>query len=459
MNRPRGYAIGALCTLALLLAVVLLSLAYTWLSSQKTLTFSQSDAAFPNPMQGFYLQVDSADVIRIQKLPKEGVRLMLLACNLNGYQNRPLDEGKLREIQTALSAARQNGVQVIFRAAYGFSEGRDTVEPQKLELVLTHIRQLCGVLNPYAPYILCVQAGMLGPWGEWHASDLWEDDEGKARVGCAVAGEWLKYLDEGLVLQLRRPLFVQQAAARGLPLSRLGVHNDALLSTDSDMGTYREGEPPREAGVAWINANLPHGLFGGEMPRLSPYTQPDYAVAEFARLGLTYLNGGYNKAVLESWQGQEYQGESVYDYISRRMGSRLFLAEAKLPTFFPSLFELPRQLQMALGNGGFAQAQRRLSYALALCQGQDILYLPFAAEGVIPQATGGVLLQGEFVPKGLLSADQPFELGLWVGYGSPKGECLPYVLANSAGSQAGGALFFASYTPAPSGWYLQAAVD
>lgn len=444
-----------LCLAALLLAAVILLTVggIQMLRRQVTLEFEKTDAYIQNPLQGFYVQVDSADHEGLAFALKEGAPLVLVACNLNGYQDKELDAAKLEELESILAAAKGLGLGVIFRAAYGFSEGFDTVEPANITIVMRHIEQMAPVLNRHAANLVCVQAGLLGPWGEWHSSNHMEK-------AADVALAWVRRLDAPTIVQLRRPLFVRQAVEAGADIRRLGFHNDALLSTESDMGTYISADATkvtRGEDLAWVDKNLAHGLFGGEMPETGPFTEANTAVEEFRLLHLAYLNSQYNQAVLESFAAQQYEGENLLDYVTRKMGSRMYLQSAKLHrhTLRPAR-TLRVELQVA--NDGFAPPHPTLQYALALRQGEQQVLLPLQPGQMKTRGTNGdfsvsasLTLPEEF------TLQQKFTLELWMGFGEAGSPEAPYTAANQGAVMEDGYLTIARYLPAGPFWKLEEA--
>mmetsp|Transcript_12656 Transcript_12656/g.27308 ORF Transcript_12656/g.27308 Transcript_12656/m.27308 type:complete len:216 (-) Transcript_12656:555-1202(-) len=92
-----------------------------------------------------------------------------------------------------------NRVKCVLRFAYTDVQG-GAADPVK-SVVLTHISQLSGVLEANQDAILAVQAGFVGPWGEWHGSANFADDlEGRR----AIVGALLDAVPERTV-QIRTP--------------------------------------------------------------------------------------------------------------------------------------------------------------------------------------------------------------------------------------------------------------
>lgn len=288
-------------------------------------TWKEDKRTIRNPGRGFYIQIDSREPERMIQAAEE-VRLILLAFDLADYTKGDLPKEKTDELETALETAKEAGVSVIFRAAYGFCEG--VTEPDAIERAGRHIRQISEVLNRHKDRILTVQAGMLGDYGEWHSSRFLEggeEEERKSRL--YILKQWEAHLDSGIKVAVRRPRFIREAERENVLAGRLGFHNDALLSTDDDMGTYDARGYPRSDELAWVNRRLSGQPNGGEMPTPGTRTQSKYADLEFQKLHLTYLNATYNEKIIESWSKETYKGMEAKRYLENRLGYRIFCSE------------------------------------------------------------------------------------------------------------------------------------
>lgn len=338
----------------------------------ETLEFQVSDEILENPSRGFYIQVDSDDADKFEELREEGIRLTLLAFEIGEFKDTIMSDDKLEELSYALGMARNNRIKVIFRAAYKFDE--DYEDPKDFESIITHIQQIAPVLNEYSDTILCVQAGFLGPWGEWHGSKFLEDGEEEAVVyRNQVLSALLEHLDDNIIINLRRPKFIRAAELAGLSTTRLGIHNDALLSTEDDMATYDEEGYTRSDELDWVDTTIQTHINGGEMPMVGDYSGIDNAVKEFEKLHITYLNSQYNTEVLEQWNTQKYQGENGLDYISKHLGYRYNIDQIKLPRFL----KRNRNIQMkgTIQNTGFASIEEGYNlYLVIQNQKDDINY-------------------------------------------------------------------------------------
>lgn len=339
------------------------------LSSEERIYFDESMEYQDNPDRGIYVQVETDEPDHLDKYGKlegkEKLRLVLLAYDLVGYENEEfIDEQKLEELKTALEAARQNHFSVIFRTAYHFD--RDYTEPENISYVCNHIDQISLVLQEYTDILLCVQAGMIGPYGEWHTSRYIEPEY--TAEAQKVVMEWMNQLPDEICIALRRPSFVREAIRRGADADRLTVHNDALLSNASDMGTYNEKEMSREEELSFIGAVKPV-YTGGEMTAVSDYTQIDKAVWEFSKMEIGYLNRYYNQDVWNEWANQTYEGQPAEEYIIQHLGYRLVMEDAVWKRN-----PIQNEIQIHIENKGFGNLDDRYRFYLYVDDGENKLY-------------------------------------------------------------------------------------
>lgn len=352
--------------IVIVVVIILLSKFY---NAKRSISFKESNEKISNPARGFYTQINSSEKERFEELKKENIKVALVAYNLKDYLDKPIDEEKLEELKLCLEAARKNEVNIIFRAAYSFSEIYE--DPKSLDLIATHIEQVSEIINSYKDVILCVQAGFLGPWGEWHGSKfLSGNEEEKTLVRNTILEDLLNCLDEEIIVNVRRPKFIRSAIEAGLKGERLGIHNDAFLATEDDMGTYDDPNFSRKEELLWVNENVSTGINGGETPSLSDYTNIDNAVKEMKMLKFNYLNSKYNKEVLENWKTSSYKGENAYDYVDNHLGYRLWIKNIEVPLKLNHLFN--KSLKVKISNSGFAAISEKYKMYIVLNNGEKL---------------------------------------------------------------------------------------
>jgi hypothetical protein len=300
--------------------------------------FRPSSAIFPNPERGFYAQRSSQRMERLDALRDQGITLLLVTLDLRNWKDRPLSLEKLDELRRALEVSRKDGFKVIFRAAYGFTKDDYRADPQDLGRIVGHVGQMGAVLTENGDVVCGIQAGMLGPWGEWHGSNHGNPPALEARR--AVLFAWLDAVPPPITVHVRRPMFIRDifgpesggfelspaTAFSGSRLSRTGWHNDAFLVPPSDLGTYAERGWDRERELQWCHHHGRFTPFGGETVHSEKPLPVAAMIREMELLHATYLNIAYHPRVLQSWRESEHHGENTFQHIARRLGYR-FVAE------------------------------------------------------------------------------------------------------------------------------------
>lgn len=379
-------------------------------------TYEDSGLYVQNPYQGMYIQADTGDRDMIKGIPGQGCNLVLLAYDLSGFQSDRLPKTKLKELESAFELCSDLGLQVIFRAAYGF--GGESGEPDDFELLKLHMEQISNILNSYEKQLVCIQAGMLGPWGEGNSSRYFEDEDSAMGIRNDVAIGWHRLLAPDIQLQLRTPANIQSASDSGIPLSRLGMHNDALLGSDTDLGTYTD----RHRELDWIERNLGHSRTGGETAAVSEFSSGDNAVGEFDALGLSYLNLLYNLDVMDQWKYEMHGSISAYDYIQNHLGLRVHAARSVVPRHM-ALYG--QSFKVSLKNTGFASDIQRLNFMFVISTEDSI---EFFVPDSIDRGMDEFLVSTRL---GNLPDDKKIEVGLWAGYGTP-GDGTQFILSNDS---------------------------
>lgn len=410
------------------------ALVYKNLSKETSREFQESDRRLINPDRGFYIQVNSRNYETISDAAKE-VRVILLGFDMEEYTKGDLPEEKLRELETALRTAVDEHVAVIFRAAYGFHG--EVVEPDSIEEMGRHIEQISQVLNSYADQILVVQAGMLGDYGEWHSSRYLEgDEEAQKKSRLYILKQWEENLSPQIKVAVRRPRFIREALEEGILTDRLGFHNDGLLASDTDLGTYDAPEMTREDELLWMQENLTEQVNGGEMPILEEWNLPENADKEFAQMHIGYLNLKYNEEVINSWASEEIEGLNAKSYLENHLGYRLFLSELSMRSFYFEK-ELSRnsvKIKLRLCNTGYAALPSHYKIFLTVNAGEEWVYQELVIDKLY-EISNGESVEKEVkvqIPEELVRENEMLKFGLKIVKGKETEETQNCVeLANS----------------------------
>jgi hypothetical protein len=338
--------------------------------------FHESAENIPNPERGFYAQRSSHRLERLDNLRAQGITLLLVTFDLRDFKERDVTPDKLEELRRALGIAREHGFKVIFRAAYGFTGQDYRVDPKDLNRIVRHIAQMGEVLTENRDLVWAIQAGMLGPWGEWHGSNHGNTPSIEARR--AVLWAWLDAVPAPITVHIRRPMFIrdlfagetggfdltESTAFSGSKLSRVGWHDDSFLVRPTDAGTYAERGWDRARELDWCRRHGRFTPFGGETVHTDNPMPAADVIREMELLHATYLNIGYHPRVLQLWRETEHQGERMFDHIARRLGYRLVAERLRYGRLVGAGGSLPWEL--TLKNNGFASPHLPRSVAVAL---------------------------------------------------------------------------------------------
>ncbi|MEI6602884.1 MAG: DUF4832 domain-containing protein [Clostridia bacterium] len=311
--------------------------------AMRQITFSEETESFVNPERGWYRPYKSTDIWGFDLLKGKGISVVLLEVDLKAFLTTPISVAKLDEIRGAFDEARKNGIQLMFRAAYDF-KGLEDCEPKDLSIITGHIAQLKSIFFDYEDVLYCVQAGFLGPWGEWHSSYYGNPPSLEARK--AVLFALMNAVPKSRSIQVRRPMFIrdifageaggniitEETAFNGSNLSRTGYHDDALLSTADEYGTYVEKGFSRNAELNWVNQQNKYVPFGGETCYLGNNSNPDNAILELNKLHAQVVNLDYHPSVISKWKSTTFDGVNTFDYITAQLGYRFILSDLSLNT-------------------------------------------------------------------------------------------------------------------------------
>ncbi len=345
-----------------------------------TIAFTEEKSAFANPERGWYRAYETDDLWDIDKLRDQGITMVLLKANLKDYKNKPISEAKLREIQNAFDTARANGLQVMFRAAYDF-DGVKNCEPKRLSIITGHIAQLKEIFNKNEDILYCVQAGFLGPWGEWHSSLYGNPPSLETRKTVLFA--LMEAVPKSRAVLVRRPMYIRdmfqdEAGGSALTeftafsqtyLARTGYHDDALLSTKSESGTYVDPAFSREDELNWLDNQDKYVPFAAESNQLTALSDPENAIYELNKLHAQLVDSVFFPEVIAKWKASTFDGMSAYDYISQRLGYRLILLDASVNHNVRKGGAL--HLKVCLRNDGFGNLINARPFEVVLSNGQD----------------------------------------------------------------------------------------
>ncbi|MCS6871817.1 MAG: DUF4832 domain-containing protein [Anaerolineae bacterium] len=380
--------------------IVLCTAAGLSLASAQTfdvVTYQPSDANFPNPERGFYIQ--RAPLWRqSERIPlgpndlaaarAQGISLIRTYYVLERYRDRPLDSAVFEALNADMNLLRANGFKVILRFAYNFPTNDDyeSSVDAPLDIVLKHIQQLTPLLRAHADIIAHMEAGFIGAWGEWHSSSHQLIDYPERGVNApakAILFALLDALPPTRMIAVRHPLIKQQLfgespltasqAFSGSPQARIGAHEDCFLASATNWGTYLDAndEPQIAYFKAYLHADNRYVVQSGETCNSDEEAQPlitcENALADLAYLRWSSLNFDYHPDVIALWRRQ-----SCFETIARHLGYRLRLIEAAAPR--EASRDGTLEVKLTVINDGFASPYNPRNVVLALRSADDALH-------------------------------------------------------------------------------------
>lgn len=303
----------------------------------------ESMAYIKNPYRGWYTLYSFAihkptNLEELRWCLKEEESIALILLDLGAYQEKPLDDFALHEITKILQFFLQQGKGVILRPVYDCEGKGMEKEPEEIGQVLQHMEQIGAVLRQKKHSVFLIQGLFIGSWGEMHSSRFASQQHLK-RLYEVARNAFGKEMEIAVrTPAIWRKLLSEKELEQGAK-HHLGLFNDALFASGTDMGTY--GVMTKEA-AGWeepwmrrqelcfaesICSQIP---FGGEAVASSE-SYSVHQLEEMQQLHLSYLNSSYDKQVLDTWKATPYDKEcSYYDYIGMKMGYRYVVRNSQM---------------------------------------------------------------------------------------------------------------------------------
>ncbi len=388
-----------MATIALFVVLTAVGIsAFLWLEPEFTgrggrtvVKYEPLEEDFLNPERGFHdwieLVVDDQAQHDFAYVRELGSTLAFAYLRLDAFRYRRIDEQTLKAFTDALASVRRHGIKLILRVAYrtgdlamstdssvsttdtgstGSADSAMSVDAS-IDQMTQHVRQLRPLLAANADIIAVMQAGMIGPWGEWHdASHELDSPDARARILDLA----LQLAPLNRFVQLRRPFHLVEQFPSVLnpaeyygssPAARVGHHNDCFLSNEDDSGTYQPSARAAEMRT-YVRSLARHAPIGGETcrhPSDSGRTSCKEALMELAEYRWSFLNKRFYEPDIRRWQH-----EGCYHEIATRLGYRFLLVESAVDATLQvgERFDL----QLVLRNDGFAQMYNPRLFHLVL---------------------------------------------------------------------------------------------
>lgn len=391
--------------------------------SYQAASYQETSAPLDNPFRGFHhlygFILSEADPEETAKLTQKYISsgsqpLMLLQINLLRYANTDLSDNALTQLERILTEIHDSKRQVILRFLYDWDGKGPDAEPDSIEQILRHMDQIGPVVNRYADAVFLLQSTFTGSWGEMNATNY-----GTHADVRLLMTHLAQVTDPSIYLAVRTPSQLRGVTQTRTPVSadtafdgsiesRLGLYNDGMLGSNSDLGTYDdtpnadtaapEDKGTREEELAFQDALCQFVPNGGEAVINNPYNDLENALVDLAKMHVTYLSCEHDSAVLNKWRDSVYHGDDCFDgvtgyeYISAHLGYRYMVADSAFT--YDALDKNSGVLTLTIQNKGFAPAYRLFDSFLFLENSDTGLQLTFPV--TLDNRTIGGSSQAEF---------------------------------------------------------------
>lgn len=319
---------------------VLLMLLFTVALHAQTKSYVSSTENFSNPERGWYKYSKAQSTTTFSFLSQssltssrinEKITLILRIYDLGAFKNTPISQTFLNNILKDFSTLRLSGVKAIVRFRYTEDDAIDATKSQ----IISHIEQLKTITVPNQDVISNIEAGFIGQYGEWYYTNNFGNNGVVSAQNLADRKEiGLKILElaPDRMVAFRTPSFQQiisgttsissAEAYNGSAKSRVALHNDAFLSSSSDVGTFKN----TAVEYPYLEGQSKYTFCGGESNQLnSTYQNCTNAVSMLNKFHYNYLNIGYYGATLDLWKTG-----GCYDEVQRRLGYRFELLNSTI---------------------------------------------------------------------------------------------------------------------------------
>ncbi|WP_288773611.1 DUF4832 domain-containing protein [uncultured Eubacterium sp.] len=332
--------------------------------------------------------VDDAALWSSQQCDSDPYPLMLLEINLKNYAEQSLSQNALDQVDAILSSCAFRKKQLILRFLYDWDGNALQTEPSSVSRIEEHIQQLAPVLNAHSDCVYLLQGIFTGNNGEMHDTNY---------ASPAIQRQLMQKLadltDPSIYLSVRTPAQLRSIlqnkntlrsnmAYNGSLASRLGLFNDGMLGSDSDLGTYDdtplsdpsnfEEKGTRKEELRFQDALCQYVPNGGEVVLDNSYNDLTSAIQSLSVMHVSYLNAAYDQSVLEKWKRTTYvssdafSGCSGYDYIRTHLGYRYRMDASSV--HFHTFADDTATLYLTVANDGFAPAYRQFDTILSVTE-------------------------------------------------------------------------------------------
>lgn len=311
-------------------------------------------------------------------------QICLIEINLINYNDRPLADDALKNIENIFRYFISHKKQLIVRFLYDWEGKGIMYEPNDISIILGHMEQLSGILKSLERYIYIIQGLFIGSWGEMHNSRYLSE-----RHIITLAKKIYECTGCSTQIALRCPSFWRMITKTSQPLdeksaftetyeARFSLYNDGMLASETDFGTYGHmgAKDAKNHSDKWLRrdeldfqTNLCRFVSnGGEVINNCSFNDAGPAVRDLRKMRVSYLHCDHDRQVLEKWKHTKsgmtdplWKNKSVYEYITAHLGYRFLIKDVKVTVNLSRI-----KVAIKLINTGFAPCYHKFDVKIAL---------------------------------------------------------------------------------------------
>jgi hypothetical protein len=386
--------------------ILILFLLLTIISNSQTITYVSDNTNFANPERGWYKYSKTNSIGTYSFLSQsslttmrtsENITQILRIYDLGAFITTPISQTFLNNIQTDFNTLRASGVKCILRFRYSETNNVDATK----DVLINHINQLKSITLTNQDVISVIEAGFIGQYGEWYYTSNYGDRGVLSAQNISdrkEVGLKIMELAPTRLIMFRTPYFQQiiggttpitiTTAYNGTTNSRIGLHNDAFLSSNTDSGTFKNTTTE----YTYLDAQSKYTFCGGESNALFTTKQDCSVVFSWlTRFHYNYLNFGYHPDVISLWKTQ-----GCYNEIQNKLGYRYELIDSNITN---------NNITINLKNVGFTNIYNQRDVYLVLKNTSDGLVYSFKLNTDIRKWDAGTTIT---ISDDLLSHNVPF---------------------------------------------------
>lgn len=363
--------------------------------------YAPSARQLDNPYRGWYniygYALSDSNPVSLEQvrdaIAKDSNQLVLLEINLRSYAGSEISPVGLSQLESVLLAWGESGRQLILRFLYDWNGKARETEPGDISIIKRHMEQTGEIVNKFTNRVFLMQGIYVGNCGEMNNSDYMSLEKMRE-----LAAHLDSVIDPAIYLSVRTPEHYRIVSRSHEPLpaadafsgkisARTGLFNDGMLGSESDLGTYGDapfsptedftGKGTRSEEISFQNTLCEYVPNGGEVVLDNTYNDFPNAVADLNAMHVSYLDCGYDRAVLDKWRNARYDGEGCfngmdgYAYIGEHLGYRYAIQSSACS--FDALRDTNARLSVTMENSGFSVTYRPFSSMITILRADGSL--------------------------------------------------------------------------------------